>query len=66
MTGAAMLDVAYALDVQSRDDHFMRLAEDANHAVAETANSGMYLVDALPICECNLRFHHSPETHGRQ
>ncbi|OCH90230.1 cytochrome P450 [Obba rivulosa] len=51
MTGAALLDVAYALNIQSREGHFARLAEDANNAVSKTANSGssMREVDVIVV-----------------
>ncbi|EMD37798.1 hypothetical protein CERSUDRAFT_94793 [Gelatoporia subvermispora B] len=49
MSGAAMLDLTYALNSQSGEDRFVQLAEQANQALGETANTGLYLVDAFPM-----------------
>ncbi|EMD37797.1 hypothetical protein CERSUDRAFT_154684 [Gelatoporia subvermispora B] len=48
MSGATMLDLTYALIPQSGEDRFVQLAEQANQVLGETANAGVYLVDAFP------------------
>jgi hypothetical protein len=47
--GSNILNVAYDLRVQSKDDQWINLAEQSNRFGSDTVNGGTYLVDALPI-----------------
>ena len=51
MAGAAILKIAYGIQIQAENDPFLYTAERATEAISATTNAGSYLVDALPFCK---------------
>lgn len=43
MAGAIILEVMYGLEIDSRDDPALVIAEEAVYAFSETADAGSYL-----------------------
>ena len=46
-----IMTIAYDIDIESLDDHYIQIAEAAAASIGATANAGSYLVDILPFCE---------------
>ena len=51
MAGAAILKIAYGIQIRAENDPFLFTAERATEAISATTNAGSYLVDALPFCK---------------
>ncbi|KAG6846728.1 hypothetical protein H0H93_012210 [Arthromyces matolae] len=49
MAGETILSVAYGINVTSKDDPFLKTAEEAVHSLFVAAIPGTFLVDSLPI-----------------
>ncbi|KAI0094959.1 cytochrome P450 [Irpex rosettiformis] len=49
MAGAAILKIAYGIEIQPENDPFLYTAERATEAISATTNAGSYLVDVLPF-----------------
>jgi len=48
-SGAIILDVAYGYKLQSQNDPFIKLADDAWIGLKASGNHGSFMVDYLPI-----------------
>lgn len=44
-----MISIAYGLEVQAKDDPYVKLAVEGSKSLIETAIPGKYLVDSLPF-----------------
>lgn len=49
MAGSTILDISYGFEVDSKDDRFIVIAEEALTALAKAGNAGSYLVDFIPF-----------------
>jgi len=49
MAGETIMSIAYGLEVQHDDDHYIRTAEEGVHPLHTAAVPGAFLVDSLPI-----------------
>ncbi|EMD37282.1 hypothetical protein CERSUDRAFT_153819 [Gelatoporia subvermispora B] len=49
MAGAIIIQTAYGIEVQSKDDPYVHIAEKAIEGPSAASTPGKYLVDALPI-----------------
>jgi len=49
MAGSLILNITYGIDVQSADDPYIRMVEDAAHDLSAAGNPGSFLVDTFPI-----------------
>lgn len=50
MAGGLIMSVAYAIDVQEKDDPYLTAQEHGAACVKKTLVPGAYLVDILPFC----------------
>jgi len=46
----------YGIKMQTKNDPYIQLAEDAFAAGSSAANAGSYLVDVFPLCKCLVNF----------
>jgi hypothetical protein len=47
-SGSIILSIAYGIEVESENDPYVALVEQAMDALNDAARSGVYLVDSLP------------------
>lgn len=52
--GQLIMMSVYGIQVRSRKDRYIKVAQAVMDAVSEAAKPGAYLVDAFPFCKCNL------------
>jgi hypothetical protein len=50
LNGTVILRVTYGYEVNSLDDKFVRMAEEAFAELAHASIPGTFLVDAIPLC----------------
>ena len=48
LAGTTIMSIGYDIEVQDKDDPYVRTAEEAIGSIVETTNAGAYLVDVIP------------------
>ncbi|KAF9446025.1 cytochrome P450 [Macrolepiota fuliginosa MF-IS2] len=49
MVAGAIISIAYGIEVQPKDDPYVKLAVEGSHSLIDTMVPGKYLVDSLPF-----------------
>ncbi|KAG6819405.1 hypothetical protein H0H93_012135 [Arthromyces matolae] len=49
MAGETILSIAYGIDVTSKDDSYLKFAQEATRSVVAAAIPGTFLVDSIPL-----------------
>lgn len=54
LSGRVIMEVAYGIEVQEKNDPWIATAEHALEGATVTGIPGSFMVDIIPICQCQL------------
>lgn len=52
LSGRVIMEVAYGIEVQEKNDPWIATAEHALEGATVTGIPGSFMVDIIPICRC--------------